>query len=642
MTFNTDNNSDQAFEEQAFFSQSLKTEIFDLIDISVVVIDYSGRIVFTNESWNKHFSHPSGTQVESGQQVNYFEYLIHSGNPELMEEYKAIILKSIDEKKKLPELIIPLSNKSGKSWLNIQVLPLNDQSGYTLILQQDITERKNLEAKKKESELIFKALIENMEDIVFTLGEDFKYNGVFGNWVNKSGKKESDFIGLTAIDILGDEHGKIHETAAKEAFKGNLITYQWEALNVEGKKLHYQTTLSPVKDAEGHIGSLVGLGRDITDLMEERNKAQLSDKLKSTFLSSISHEIRTPLNAILGFSQLMLEHPGLDENLRDYANIIIKRGNDLVNIVDDIMEISMIQAGAIKPEYDEVPVNVLLDSMYEDYSEQLAMSSRNIELRVEKRIFGRKFVIHSDGNILKQIFNKLIDNSVKFTSQGQIRFGYRLNKDDEIVFYVSDSGIGILPEKQKLIFDLFRTADETNTRMHDGLGLGLSIVKELIALLGGEIWFSSIPGKGTDMYFSIPFERIGTSNKQPSATIKNRNLFPGKKILIVEDDPINNYFLKEVLEAAQVEILYAADGKKAMEILETTPDIDLVFLDLNLPYFSGEEILKRLRKSGNYVKVIIQSAFTTDAYNIPPDLYTAFLSKPLKPVEIYGAMQKYL
>jgi PAS domain S-box-containing protein len=494
----------------------------------------------------------------------------------------------------------------------------------------------------ENQDLLFKGLVDNMEDIVFTLAKDLRHTGVYGKWLAQNGGNESDFIGRKATEIFGKEKGMVHEEAAKKALKGRIVNYDWEMVAADGKKVYYQTKLAPINDSSGRINGLVGLSRDITDLMEERNKAQISDKLKSSFLSGISHEIRTPLNAILGFSQLILDSENLDKKLQDYANIIIKRGNDLVEIVDNIMEISTIQSGALKPVYSEVPVNVLLESIYREFSAQPAVSSFSIELNLEKRICGKNFFIHSDGNIIKQIFKKLIDNSIKFTPHGQISFGYKLKESKEIVFYVSDTGIGIQPERQDIIFDMFRTAEADNSEFNDGLGLGLSIVKELIKLLDGEIWFYSLPGRGTDMYFSIPIEKAGPSREFSNPEGISRNIFPGKRVLLIEDDAINSYYIKEVLKPTQVELITSPNGKNALEILENNIDIDLVFLDLNLPYISGEEILKRIRKSGNQVRVIIQSAFKTDAYNIPREQYTFFLPKPFKPIEVYRILQRLL
>jgi signal transduction histidine kinase/CheY-like chemotaxis protein len=487
---------------------------------------------------------------------------------------------------------------------------------------------------------IIEMLIANMQDMIFTLGNDLCITGVYGNWFNSIKKHRPDLTGLRLSQVLGED---THEQSALKALNGQAVSYKWEGVSTEGKLTHFYFTLTPVKDSNGKINGVLGIGKDISELMQERNRAQLSDRLKSTFLSSISHEIRTPLNAILGFSQLMIEHPDLDENIRDYANIILKRGNDLVNIVDDIMETSMIQSGVITPEYDEVPLNQLLDSIFKEYDEVINQNSIHVTLKFERRILGKKFMIHSDGRLLKQIFKKLIDNALKFTTSGEVSFGYRINAKDEIVFYVSDTGIGIEREKLDYIFDLFRTGDESNTRKHDGLGLGLPIVKGLVQLLGGEIWFTSKFGEGSNFYFCIP-NGVFHYEKEKNSGDNNvpRDCFPGKNILIVDDDPITRLYLKEVLKTAQVNILLAEDGKEALKILSQNKDFDLVFLDLNLPFISGEDLLKQLRKDNNLVKVIIQTAFKADIYSIPTDNYTSFIPKPLTKDDIFGALHKYL
>jgi len=252
------------------------------------------------------------------------------------------------------------------------------------------------------------------------------------------------------------------------------------------------------EELEKHKNHLEELVKKRTKQLEKAKlKAEESDKLKTAFLNNMSHEIRTPLNGIIGFTQI-LEIECENTKIKNYINIISQSTSQLLTIVDDIIYISKIQAGIIKPYLKPTKVNALLNSVYQEVKQKA--SAQKLELRM--KIPNHEILINTDFDKLKQILLILLENSIKFTNKGFVEFGY-LRKDKLLEFYVKDSGIGIKSNLKNKIFDKFRQIEEGTTRVYGGLGLGLSIARAYVELLGGEIWFKSKINEGSIFFFTI-------------------------------------------------------------------------------------------------------------------------------------------
>ncbi len=246
-----------------------------------------------------------------------------------------------------------------------------------------------------------------------------------------------------------------------------------------------------------------------TRLYEAKEKAEESDRLKSAFLSNMSHEIRTPMNAIIGFSYLMKDPNINAQTLNEYIDIIQNKGNLLLNLINDILDISKVEAGEIKISKGTCSLNNVMNELYSTFSVILETSKKtHLDFRVEKPDTNEDILILTDTFRLKQILSNLIDNAIKFTQEGFVEFGYKIireHNEQRIQFYVKDSGIGISPEFTGMIFTRFRQIQESHTRDFGGTGLGLSISKKLVELLGGKLEVNSTPHQGSNFYFSIPY-----------------------------------------------------------------------------------------------------------------------------------------
>jgi len=240
------------------------------------------------------------------------------------------------------------------------------------------------------------------------------------------------------------------------------------------------------------------------DLILAKEKAQESDKLKSSFLANMSHEIRTPMNSIIGFSEFLLQ-PELPKILLDrYIQIINASSQQLLSIISDIMDISKIESGQLSVDLDLIDIEKLMNNLFDTYSNSGVLNKTRIVYTSGNH--NNSFQIKTDGNRIRQVFCNLLNNAIKFTKEGDIRFGYTI-QEDFLQFYVTDSGIGIEPKNHELIFDHFRQVEAGDKQLNGGNGLGLSISKALVEKLGGSISVNSELGEGSSFIFTIPYSK---------------------------------------------------------------------------------------------------------------------------------------
>jgi len=348
------------------------------------------------------------------------------------------------------------------------------------------------------------------------------------------------------------------------------------------------------------------------ELILAKEKAEESDQLKTAFLHNMSHEIRTPMNAIMGFSDLLKDIHDDKPLLEEYIAIINQRCNDLLEIIDEILDIAKIESGQLPVNTEECNLNELfkeLTSFFNKY--QTRLDKQHINFSLQARCDPSEIIIVTDKIKLKQIFINLISNAFKFTEDGIIEGGCRFDKNHNLIFYVSDTGIGIPADKQSSVFERFTQLNHISNSNIGGTGLGLSIVKGLVSLLGGEIFLVSEQGKGSNFTFTIPYKTTHFLQQQPlkleMPTIKS---LTNKTVLIVEDDLYNAKYLKEILSSIGLNILLVEDGRKAVEISLAQP-VDLVLMDIRLPEIDGYEATRQIREHKPKLKIIAQTAYAS-------------------------------
>ncbi|MCW0481165.1 PAS domain S-box protein [Gaoshiqia sediminis] len=416
----------------------------------------------------------------------------------------------------------------------------------------------------------------------------------------------------------------------------------------DGSLYWVSAVISPIFNSEGEITHFVTVREDITEkkdmiknLVAAKEKAEESDRLKSAFLANMSHEIRTPMNSIIGFLDL-LQEPGLEEELReDYLQIVQESSDRLLNTINDIIEISKIEAGHLDVKEELIRVNGLLNYFYEFYKPE---AERNgLQLRVVNRL-PEDAQIKIDKNKLESILGNLIKNAVKFTANGFVELGCQMD-NGQLVFYVKDSGIGIAPNRLEAIFDRFTQADLNLNRTYEGSGLGLSICKSYAELLKGRIWVESEVGQGSTFYVSIPLVVQAETNQQTTEAVTEpvADEQPDAVILIAEDDQASYYYLEVVLAKQNYQLIRARNGEEAVLLVQQHPEIQLVLMDIKMPVMDGYEATRQIRQFNTRVPIIAQTAFALsgDRERTQQSGFTDYLAKPIKAGDLVALIERY-
>jgi PAS domain S-box-containing protein len=381
-------------------------------------------------------------------------------------------------------------------------------------------------------------------------------------------------------------------------------------------------------------------------LLQAKVKAEESDRLKSMFLSNMSHEIRTPMNAIVGFAE-MLHDTDLKRIEKDkFIDAIIRSGDSLLHLINDIIDISKIEAGQLKLTSAECNINELLNELELDFTSELERHRKsNILLHIQKGFNAPEFRIYTDPVRLRQVLSNLIGNAIKFTDEGFIEIGYRI-ESGELLFYVRDSGVGISPEHQKLIFERFGQVKTQESRNLEGTGLGLTISKNLVELLGGKIWVDSYPGEGSTFCFTLPLSGVISSAKQSEKTempVQKIDL-TGVTILVVEDVDTNYFYISALLERLKAKVIRALNGRRAVEMCRSDPSIMIVLMDIDLPIMDGCDATRAIKQFRPELPVVAQTALAMsgEKERCIEAGCDEYLAKPIRKDDIIRVISKFI
>ena len=413
--------------------------------------------------------------------------------------------------------------------------------------------------------------------------------------------------------------------------------------------------ISPIMDVTGDIAFFLAIKEDITekkkmieDLINAKEKAEENDRLKSAFLANISHEIRTPMNGILGFADLLKDPDISGEDQKEYISIIEKSGARMLNIINDIVDISKIESGQVKVSLSETNINEQIEYIFSFFKPMV--EQRGILFSVKNSLQANEANIYTDQEKLYVILSNLIKNALKFTKEGSIEIGYNLStisKQAELIFYIKDTGIGIFPEKLNIIFERFRQGEESNSRNYEGAGLGLSISKAYVEMLGGKIWVESENGKGSTFYFTLPYNgNHKVKNECNNLVLAESEEKPVTrlKILIAEDDEGGLKFLKLAVKMISKEIISVQNGVEAVKACHDNPDIDLILMDIQMPEMDGYEATRQIRQFNTNVVIIAQTAIALNGDNkrAMEAGCNDYISKPIKKAQLMKLMERYL
>lgn len=376
------------------------------------------------------------------------------------------------------------------------------------------------------------------------------------------------------------------------------------------------------------------------ELQAAKKKAEESDRLKSAFLANMSHEIRTPMNAIMGFSEILLRPNLPPEKQQVFAEVINSSCNQLLGLINDVLDISKIETGQMSVNTGSTNINELLNNTHRLFKPNA--EKKKIEFNFHPGLSDSESTIFTDEVKFIQIINNLISNAIKFTKKGAVNFGYFLN-GNQLEFFVSDTGIGIESQNYEKIFDRFWQVETSESHKYGGTGLGLPISKAFVEMLGGNISLESVLGEGSTFKFTIPYlpsqlQKIAKSNQNESFN------FAGKTILIAEDEKANEILIAELLKATNAILLHTANGKEAIEALQSNSNIDLILMDLKMPVMSGIDATKKIREFNQTVPII---AITAHALGGDKEKCTMagcndYVAKPIDSSILFKTIAKHL
>jgi PAS domain S-box-containing protein len=476
--------------------------------------------------------------------------------------------------------------------------------------------------------------------------------------------------------LPGDKHpamlalktGKTIRNFTQGIYNPNLKDYVWIIVNaipqfLPGSKKPYQvySTFLNITERKKAQDQLIDLNKKLAaqndeyeslnealrqtneELYRAKEKAEESNTLKSAFLANISHEIRTPMNGIMGFAEL-LRNPSLTgEKQADFVNVIKQSGNRMLNIINDLIDISRIEAGQVELKVENTNINHIIDDLYSFFLPET--EEKSLLLSSKKELPDEKSIIQTDKTKLNQILSNLIKNAVKYTNKGSINFGYK-KKKGTLIFFIADTGIGISADFKDVIFDRFRQAELSISGAYEGAGLGLSICRAYIEMLGGEVWLKSEQDKGSTFYFSVPYNPPPKKEMNIISSVINKQYtnIAGLKILVVEDDSTSFLLIEEIIGIYDVKLIHAKDGQEAVNIVQSDPSVDLVLMDIKLPVMDGYEATKEIKKIRPDLPIIAQTAFAFkhDKQKASNAGCNDYISKPIKPEELLNKISSLL
>jgi PAS domain S-box-containing protein len=556
-------------------------------------------------------------------------------------------------------------------WIQQKNLVVRDNKNDLIAIEgiiTDITDRKIAEEKLIESETQKKAIFNNFPHLAWLKDCCGVYLAVNEAFAGYFGATVSTIIGKTDDDLYDPDISKKHKKEDKhiihsrnkllieervgasfwETYKAPVFNYKNEVIGVTGIAINISERVKNEEEVKDYSERLavqnVKLKLVNEELKTAKEKAEEADRLKSAFLANMSHEIRTPMNAILGFATLLRDRK-LDEDKRiEFINLINANCRQLLHIISDIIDISKIEANQITLFKKNFNINKTLKVLKQNFENQLMATKKDLSVILKVGFSDEDAEIITDKVRLEQVLSNLLSNAIKFTEKGRIELGYTyMEQQRNIVFYVKDTGIGLTPEQQEVIFERFRQVSCAYNKQYGGTGLGLSISKGLAEKLGGKIWVKSMLKKGSTFYISIPYNK-GTRTI-PESTLQTKTYdWQGKTILIVEDELHNYTLLENIILPTKARIIWVKNGIDAVNACEKNVEIDLVLMDVKLPGLNGLDATRRIKKNRSYLPIIAQTAFTMpkDAQNCFDAGCDDFLAKPIGIDDILKKINKFI
>ncbi|HNB73212.1 MAG TPA: response regulator, partial [Acidobacteriota bacterium] len=522
------------------------------------------------------------------------------------------------------------------------------------VIVNDVTDRKQAEEALRQSEERYRDLYENANDMFYTHDLQGRFTSCNKATERVSGYSRAEALTMSIAQVVAPEDVEFaREMMLAKLSMNTPTTYELNFITKDGRCIPTEVS-SRLIFKDGKPIGVQGTARDITERKQAeemikvaRDSALESARLKSQFLANMSHEIRTPLNGVIGMTRLLADTK-LTPKQRDYVETIQHSGDTLLTIINEILDLSKIEAGKVTIESIPFALESVLQQTYKVVGERAQSKGLNLKLQVDRKV---PHELKGDPVRLRQILMNLVGNAVKFTERGTvaIQVSQERQTDDTVMlrFEVTDTGIGIPPEGRKVLFQPFAQADGSTTRKYGGTGLGLAICKQLTELMGGQIGFESTVGQGSLFWFTVPLQK---PELESASQTMEEALFKNLRLLLLDDDPDSAQTLKEQLTEWQIQVHCATRGSQAIEMLHLAVDqqapFQVLILNLNLPQRQSFELCHVIqadaRLSDTTILLFVSPQELEDDEVLKLSGSELYLNKPVTPSALYNCLLKVL
>ncbi len=470
-----------------------------------------------------------------------------------------------------------------------------------------------------ESDKFYRMVVQSADDGISFFDKDWNLKFANSAFYSLIGYERDEYDTIDPHGFIHTEDQDYQPRRVQTLLNTGFFESELRLRHKDGHYVNLSTRSVTVRDDNGDVLGSLTISRDITKLKQTHEalikaniESEASSRLKSSFLANISHEIRTPLNSVVGFANLLLANNLTQEVREDYIEHINYNSEKLLQIIGDIIDLSRLESSQIEISYEETSLSSIVNEIIEDARQVIKRNEKPIILNVSNKFADSGDLIFTDRIWLKRVLNHLMDNAVKFTLDGSIEFSY-MRESDKIVFKIKDTGIGINKENLGRIFEEFRQEVDGHHRPFEGLGIGLTLAKEVVERMGGRIYVQSEKGIGSEFSFSIPYRPAGSQKNRVIPVINEHIQKPidwsYKKCLLVDDNKDVLIYLNRILIDTGVSVITARSGFEAIELIKAIPDIDVVLLDMQMPEMNGIEATKEIRKIRKNIPIIAQTAF---------------------------------
>jgi PAS domain S-box-containing protein len=639
-------------EDSLRTTQTRLSTLITNLQKGVLVEDENRRIILVNQLFCEIFGIPAKPEemvgMDCSQSAEQSKYLFD--NPEQF-------VKRIDEILARQQISVEenITMADGRI-LQRDYIPIFLEGHYRGHLWEyaDITEQHRSQELLRKSEEKYRGIMDNMELGLMEVDNDQKIIRAYERFCKMVGYTEEELIGQIASEIfLPQEFNEVIDTQQQKRSKGHASSYELQLIKKDGSRLWVIVSGAPIMNEDGAVVGSLGIHYDISERKQLEQELELAKQIaedarqaEKQFLANMSHEIRTPLNAIIGMTHLLFDTRP-NQQQYEYLDILKTSADFLLSLISDLLDMAKIEAGRIEVQKHPFDLVGLLRTNQRVF--QIKLEGRPIELNlmIDARISGNYI---GDDLIMNQVLMNLIGNSEKFTEEGSIDITTKVKKQEDAItwieFKISDTGSGIPQEKLELIFQKFKQVNAQGHK-HKGTGLGLAITKQLIELQGGTITVKSEEGEGTTFTFMLPFQK---SDTEIVANTHEIQLAPsnveGCKILVAEDNIMNQKYISSLLNKWNIDFTIASDGKKAIEQAQKQA-FDIILMDIQMPNTDGYEATITIRNTKNPNQKIPIIALTASAMLDQKSKALSvgmndFITKPFAPNTLLNTIQAYL